>query len=78
MKLGENISITLPSCITSSMKGDKFTLSNENMEKQGKNQRKTRKNPNYLFFLNFPHSGKARQAYCAISRRVGEIVITQI
>jgi len=33
MKLGENISITLPSCITSSMKGDKFTLSNENMEK---------------------------------------------
>jgi len=33
MKLGENISITLPSCFTTSMKGDKLTLSNENMEK---------------------------------------------
>jgi len=40
-------------------------------EKQGKTQIT-------FFFLNFPHSGKARQAYCAISRRVGEIVITQI
>ena len=33
MKLGENALITLPSCITSSMKCDKFTLMNENMEK---------------------------------------------
>ena len=33
MKLGENALITLPSCVTSSMKCDKFTLMNENLEK---------------------------------------------
>lgn len=33
MKLGENALITLPNCITSSMKCDKLTLMNENMEK---------------------------------------------
>jgi len=32
MKLGENIVITLPSCSTSSMKGDNITLMNENKE----------------------------------------------
>lgn len=32
MKLGENIVITLPSCTTSSMKGDSITLMNENKE----------------------------------------------
>ena len=32
MKLGENIVMTLPSCETSSMKGDKFTLMNEKKE----------------------------------------------
>ena len=33
MKLGENALITLPSCVTSSMKCDKLTLMTENMEK---------------------------------------------
>lgn len=33
MKLGENIVMTLPSCTTSSMKGDNITLMNENKEK---------------------------------------------
>ena len=33
MKLGQSVLITLPSCVTSSMKGDNFTLTNENMEK---------------------------------------------
>jgi len=32
MTLGENIVMTLPSCITSSMKGDKLTLMNEKKE----------------------------------------------
>ena len=32
MKLGESIVMTLPSCVTSSMKGDKFTLMNEKKE----------------------------------------------
>lgn len=32
MRLGENIVMTLPSCITSSMTGDKLTLMNETKE----------------------------------------------